>query len=578
MKRAKPASVGALAMTFFMALVMVLAACGTTPSSQPGGTNQGSAPQKASADKQVFNWPLVGIADIKTFDPAMATTQTSIQAIQMVFTGLVTLDPKLNVVGELASSWKQSEDGKSWTFTLKDGLKFSDGTPLTSQDVVYSIDRALDKDLNSPASPSYLNLVQDFDKRLSGAVKTLIGTSLIASDPKTVVIKVNSPVAYFLQTLTYNTAYVVEKSLVDKYGQTKWTDHLSEGGGAGPWKVQTYDHGKQIVFVPNENYYGTKPQLTKVVFPFIKDAETAYKSYQTGQIDQAAVPSAHLTEAQKSKEYHKVPVLATFYFGMNEFAKPFDTLNIRKALALAINKDILVHAVFKDVDVATNHIVPQGMPGYNPNLKGPDGTTSTAGNPDMAKQLFAQGLKDGGYANAAALPPIKLSYPSGSPDTDNMVAVVVKQWNDVLGINVQATPVDFETLSAAQPNTVGNASLQFFFAGWGADYPDAQDFLTLLFSPGPNNATNFGQNKTPESAAQIAVQQSLAQADVERDPAKRLQMYNEAEQLMVDQVAWMPLYQLARSRLLKSYVIGREFNAQDFTPYADWGNIFIAVH
>src|SRR5262244_557248 len=116
MKRARTASVGALAMTFFMVLVMVLAACGTTPS--PGGSNTGTAPQKASADKQVFNWPLVGIADIKTFDPAMATTQTSIQAIQMVFTGLVTLDSKLNVIGELASSWKQSDDGKSWTFTL----------------------------------------------------------------------------------------------------------------------------------------------------------------------------------------------------------------------------------------------------------------------------------------------------------------------------------------------------------------------------------------------------------------------------------------------------------------------------
>lgn len=575
MRSTKKSALGIIA-TMLILMATVLSACGGSNSPLPGtGNNTGG---KAPADKQVFNWPLAGIADIKTFDPAMATTQTSLQAIGMVFTGLVSLDNDQKVVPELADSWSASDGGKTWTFKLKPNLKFSDGTPLTSADVAYSLNRALLPDLGSPASPSYLNLIKDSDKMLAGKIKTIIGDSVLTPDANTVVIKITQPAGYFLSTLTYSTAFVVEKKLIDQYGNTKFTDHLTEGGGSGPFKVQEYTHGKRIVFVPNANYVKDKPTI-KVISTFYKDAATTYQAYKNGQVDQAAVPTDFLNEQQNSKEYHKVPVLSIFYYGLNFMAKPFDNLNIRKAFALALNKDEMMKVVFKDVDVPTNHIVPSGMPGYDENLKGPDGTTSTAGNPTLAKQLFDKGLKEGGYANAAALPEIKFQYASGSADTDKEIAVAVQQWKDVLGVNVKAVPTDFETLSASLPKTVGNASVQMFESGWGDDYPDPQDFLTLQFAAGsPNNQTNWGQNKTTDSAIQVQVQKALNAADTEQDATKRMQAYNDAEQTLVNEVAWLPIFQLARSRVLKSYVMGRTFNAGDSTPPFEWAKVYIANH
>lgn len=545
-----------------------------------GGPSTSSDQQKAPADKQVFNWPLVGIADLGTFDPALVTTQPSLQAINMVFTGLVGLDDDLKVQPQMAQSWQRSTDGTHWTFTLKQGLKFSDGSPITSHDVAYSIDRALSPALASPASPGYLSLIQDSDKRLAGKIPTLINDSLITPNDTTISITTSKPASYFLAALTYPTSFVVEKKLIDKYGDKKFTDHLAEGGGAGPFKVQEYTHGQQIVFVPNPNYYGGKPQLQKVVFPFIKDPETAYKNYQTGKVDLVSVPVAHLDEARKlDKEYHKVPVLAIGYYGMNFLAKPFDNIHIRQAFALALNKDAIVKGVYKDVQTATNHIVPQGMPGYNEQLKGPDDTTSTQGNPALAKKLFQQGLKESGYTSVSQVPPIKFSYQSGNADLDYEITTAIQQWNSILGVNVKGSATDLETLSIQLTQTVGSGNLQLFYALWGADYPDPQDYLTLQFSKGvPNNAVNYGQNTSADSSAQVKVQEALAKADVTTDQTARFQAYADAEQQLVKDVAWLPVYQFARSRVLKPYVIGRTFNAQDLVSAEDWAKVYISVH
>ncbi|GCF09165.1 peptide ABC transporter substrate-binding protein [Dictyobacter arantiisoli] len=565
MRSTKKSALGIIT-TMLVLLGVVLSAC--------GGSGSSSTPTATP----VFNYPLAGIADLATFDPAMATDQLSSQAINMVFVGLVSLNADQKVIPELAQSWTTSKDGLTWTFKLKPGLKFSDGKPLTSTDVVYSLDRALSKDLNSPASPSYLNLIKDSDKRLGGTINTLIGDSLLAPDASTVAIKINKPASYFLASLTYSTAFVVEKSLIDQYGNKNFTDHLTTGGGSGPYKVQEYKHGKDIIFVPNPNYEGPKATV-KVVSTFYKTAETAFQAYQNGQVDQAAVPSPDLAQVKNSKEYHIVPILSIFYYGLNYLSKPFDNIHIRQAFALALNKDQINKTAWRGINVPTNHIVPQGMPGYNENLKGVDGTTSTAGNATMAKQLFTQGLKEEGYANAAALPTLKFPYQSGGADLDKEITIATQEWKDVLGVTVKQVPTDFETLSTELPKNVGTANIQMFQTGWGDDYPDAQDFLTLQFAAGsPNNQTNYGQNHSSDAAAQVAVQKALTAADIEQDPTKRLQAYNTAEQQLINDVVWLPIYQKARSRVLKSYIHGRAFNAGDFNAPDDWALMTVSSH
>ncbi|HET9920509.1 MAG TPA: peptide ABC transporter substrate-binding protein, partial [Ktedonobacteraceae bacterium] len=426
-------------------VAMLMVACGSTPGTGGSGGNGGVT--KAPQSQQIYVYPEAGVADIATFDPGLSTDLPSIAAIDMVFTGLVQLDDDLKIHAQEAQSWSEGSDGLTWTFHLRPNLKFSDGTPLTSADVAYSIDRALQPAEKSTVGPIYLALIKDSDKLVAGKIKTVIGDSVMTPDPNTVVLVTNKKASYFLDALTYSCSYTLEKSLVDKYGKN-FTDHLTEGGGNGPWKVSAYNHGQEIDFVPNANYYGPKPQLSMVKFPFYKQADTTYRAYQVGQVDTAGVPSANLNEAKAlpNGQFHQVPQLWINYYNMNYLVKPFDNIKIRQAFELAVNKDLIVHSVWKDTMIPTNHIVPKGQPGYYTGLKGPDGTQNTSGNPTMAKQLFQQGMQEEGWSSPSQVPAITLYYPSGSKDSDNEVAALQQMWQSTLGISIKAQPTDFNKL------------------------------------------------------------------------------------------------------------------------------------
>ena len=564
--------------TLLVLMSMLLVACGGSTS-----TTTTVPSQKAPASQQVLNMPFFnGVPDIKTFDPALTTDTNSAAAIDLVFTGLVQFNNNLAIQPQLAASYQVASDGLTWTFKLKPNLKFSDGTSLTSADVAYSINRALLPATKSTTAPIYLALIKDSDKLNAGKIPTLIGDSIMTPDANTVVLIANKKAAYFLAALAYPSSFVVEKSLVEKYSTT-WTDHLNEGGGAGPFQVQTYTHGTNIVLVPNSNYYGPKPQLSKLIYPFYKDTATNFQAYQAGQTDYAiGVPTTDIATAKAlpNTQYSLVPQLTIFYIAMNYLAKPFDNIHIRQAFDLAVNKDLIVHNVYKDTSIATNHIVPKGMPGYNPNLTGPDGVTATSGDPTKAKQLFQQGMQEEGYSSVSQMPAIKLTYPSGNPDTNNEIAAEIQMWQTTLGVSVKANPEDFNKLLSDVTAATNNANgLQFWWLGWIADYPDPQDWTTLQFDKGvPNNNMNYGQNNTSDAATQQQVQQQLEAADVNPDNTSRMQAYMQAEQQLVNDVAWLSIQQAAASQVLKPYVRGMVFNAQGLIPPDDWGNIFIATH
>jgi oligopeptide transport system substrate-binding protein len=564
--------------TLFCLVAMLVTACGGASSSVPASST--ATASKAPANQQIAVLPEERVADIGAFDPGLSPDANSIAAIDLVFTGLVQLNDQLQVVDQLAASHQLMPDGVTWKFTLRPNLKFSDGTPLTSADVAYSIDRALQPSEKSTVGPIYLALLKDSDKLVAGKIKTVIGDSVLTPDSNTIELIANKKAAYFLDALTYSCSYVVEKSLIDKYG-VKFTDHLTEGGGDGPFKVASYVHGQSIVFVPNPNYYGPIPQLKKVIYPFYKDANTTYKAYQVGQVDTARVPSANRAQARAlpNGQFHLVPQLWINYYTMNYLVKPFDNIKIRQAFELAINKDLIVHAVWKDINIATNHIVPKGMPGYNPNLTGPDGVAGTSGNPTLARQLFQQGLQEEGWSSVSQVPPITLTYSSGSKDSDSEVAAMQQMWQSALGVSVKADPIDFNRLlteiTAATNNPKG---LQFWGLGWVADYPDPQDWTTLQFDKGvPNNNMSYGQNNTSDAAQQQQVQQMLEAADAMPPGDARLAVYMKVEQQLVNDVAWLPMEQFNAVFVRMPCLAGVVDNPQKLTPPNDWGAIYIST-
>jgi oligopeptide transport system substrate-binding protein len=559
--------------TLLCTLAMLLAACG-------GGSNGGTTSTtvtKAPDNKQIYIHPFIGVTDIKSFDPALAGDEFSNDAVDLVFTGLVQLNDKLEVTDQLAASHSIGADGTTYTFKLKPNLKFSDGTPLTSADVAYSLDRVFDPAVKSPTALGNLTVIVDEDKRSSGKIKTLIDDSLLTPDPQTIIIKTTQKAAYFLSELTQSTARVVEKSLIQKYGNTGFADHLNEGGCTGPWEISKYLHSKEIDFVPNPNYYGSKPQLKKLIIPFYQSVSTAYKAYLANEVDSASVSTPQLEQAKAMPEgqYIQYPVLVITYLTMNYLTKPFDNIKIRQAFALAINRDEITHNLLKDTEIPSYHIIPQGMPGYNPNLTGPAGVKSTGNNAALAKQLFQQGLQEEGLTLATLPPIIYTTSSSGSQDSRNLDAAMQQMWKNALGVNVTINDIDFnkmlDEMNAATNNPKG---IQMWALGAGVTYPDPQIFTSGFYPGSPGNNMNYGQNNSSDAAAQQKNQQLMEQADANQDPTSRMQQYNQAEQQMVNDVALETIYQQEVHSVRKPCVVGAVPNPLVSTPPDDWANIY----
>lgn len=554
-------------------LALLLVAC----NSQPPPKNLVKLPP----NQQVYIAPIIGATDITTFDPALVLTSdvASLSAIQMVFTGLVQLDDKLQVHPQLATSWELGTDGLSWTFHLKAHLKFSDGTPLTSKDVAYSIDRALQPATKSPIAPIYLGMIKDADVLLAGRLSSLINDSLLTPDANTLIILTKKPTPYFLTMLTYPCSYVVEKKLIDTYG-ADFVNHLTQGGGAGPFKLAAYAHGQELDFEPNTNYYNAIPQLRRVTFPFYQKPEDAYHAYLSNTVDTTAVPVSTFATDKKRNDFFQVPQLWINYYTMNYLVKPFDNVHIRQAFALAINKTAIVSTVWKGTVLPTNHIVPQGMPGYNAGLNGPDGTQSLTGNSSKAVQLLNMGIREEGWTTLSQFPAVKLTYISGSSLFDQEVASMIQMWQKVLGITVTADAVDFNMLldeiTAATNNPSG---LQFWSFAWVAEYPDPYDWLTFQFGKDVlNNSMNYGQNTSSDVALQQQTQQTLESVDAQTDANTRFKNYAVSEQQLVNDVAWMPMEQVTLTFLRKTHVIGIVDNAQNLIPPDDWATIYIGEY
>jgi peptide/nickel transport system substrate-binding protein/oligopeptide transport system substrate-binding protein len=310
-----------------------------------------------------------------------------------------------------------------------------------------------------------------------------------------------------------------------------------------------------------------------------KTSDTGYPAYQADQLDQTVVPVPDLATARKSPDFRSGPLLVINYYTMNYLQKPFDVTSCRQAFALAINKDLIVKSVWQNSFIPTNHIVPQGQYGYDPTLKGPDGTASTAGNSTMAQQLEKQCMTAQGYASAANFPPITLTYSSaGIQAARNEVAAMQQMWQTTLGISVKTNDINLDKLFADE-GLGSNNPLQFYTGpAWIADYPDPEDWTTLQFDKGASqNGMSFGQNHGPDATAQQAVQAEMEAADLLTDPTARLAAYNKIEQELVNFVAWFPMEQQLYNNVQKPCVQGVVYNAGGLTPPDDWHNIYIST-
>jgi peptide/nickel transport system substrate-binding protein/oligopeptide transport system substrate-binding protein len=552
---------------------MLLAGC--------GGTSSGPANQLPDS-QQVFHTQISGEADIKTLDPGKNTDLYSAEPIEVVYPGLLILSPSLAVEPSAAEALpKVSPDGLTYTFKVRSGLKWSDGTPITSQSFAYSINRAEDPCTASPAAYYLYNLKDALnfntaetcgtDGKPVGAVKTLIGDAIETPDAQTLVLHLSSPATYFLEAMTYPTAFAVPQQLVTQYPKD-WIQHMADGNGLGGFlfKVTKWDHAGHLVLTRNDSYWGTKTKLREVDFTFYKDTTTAYNSYLTGKDDIGSAPSAQLAAAKTHPGFHQVGVQQIDYLAMNWNMAPFDDIRVRQAFSIALDKTALANTVLHGAVQASNHIVPDGMPGYNPNLKGPDGTTSLSGNTAAATQLAAAYAKDkncGTATDFSKCPAVTFTIISGSVDLANEAAAEQQMWNKAFpGWNIKIASTDFNTLLS----DTNAKTLQFWTLAWIEDYPDPQDWLTTNLAC--DSAYNSG------SACDKAADKLMKTADANPDLKGRLLQYQQAEQLLVTDVAWLPTDQATAWWEIRPWVVNFNIGAGGLTPDDTWQQIYIAKH
>ena len=552
-------------------IALLVSACG-------GGGSTSSGGSAAPDSQQVLHDVLTpGSNDIATLDPGLVQDAYSIVPINLVFPPLVTLDAKLDVVPWAASAAPTiSSDGMTYTFSIRSGLKFSDGEPIDANAFAYSMNRALDPCTASPVA-YYLSSIKDAatfngesckNGTVSGSIPTLVGDSIVVKDPQTLVITLQQPAAYFLEAMTYPTSYAVPQNMIKQYG-AKWIDHLADGSGFGGnlYKVTKWDHNGSLVLDRNTTFWGTQPKLREIQYTIYKSVETQYNAYLAGQNDRGVPPSTQYPAAKAKPDFHETGILQIDYYAMNFKDAPFDDLRMRQAFDLAIDRKALATSVLHGTVIPSYHIVPQGMPGYNSSLTMPDNSQSLTGNPTMATQLEQQYVQQKCGGNAASCPPVTLTITTGSQDIQNEAEAALAMWQKAFpGYPIKIATTDFNTLLG----DLAARKVQFWAIAWIADYPDPQDWLSLQFLP--TAQYNDGNVNVPDAST------LMTKADGEQDQTQRMKDYNAAEQLLVTNVAWMSTDQAKAFYEVRSYVNGYTFDAQGDVPLPQWQTLYIASH
>jgi len=427
---------------------------------------------------------------------------------------------------------------------------------VTAADFVYSINRALAPETAAFGAAGHFGHIVGAKDVLDGKAKEVSGVK--ALDDRTLQITLDSPIAYFLSLLTYSDTFVVPRKLVESGGT--WQE---QAYGTGPFKVKEWKHGQSITLVANEHYWQGKPGVANVVMPFNKDSETAYQLYQTGELDimgsqQNPVPSAHIAELQGQPDFKSAAALATRYIGFNNLKAPFDNVDVRRAFALAVDKQTLANQVLAGAVVPADRILPTGLLGTQLPIK--------PLNFDAAAAKAA--LATAGYADPKSFPEVTLAY-GQEGDNETVVQALQSMWQQNLGINVKLQSYELATFSKNLDTTyyTPTEGLQFYYSIWGADYPDPQNFLSLLLRTDmPYNNGHFSDQQFDKLTA--AADQLGDRAEIER----RLQLYNQAEQIAIDKVAWLPVFYPKFSILLHTRVQGMAITPQGLIV-DDWSKV-----
>ncbi|MFC1963279.1 ABC transporter substrate-binding protein [Chloroflexota bacterium] len=465
--------------------------------------------------------------DPVTLDPALAQSGESVEYIVEIFSGLVSFDPDMRLVPEIAERWDISNGGKTYTFHLRRGVKFHDGREVMASDFKYSLERVANPATGSLTAETYLGDIVGVKEKLNGEAEEISGVKVLGD--YTLEITIDTPKAYFLSKLTYPTAFVVDRANVES-GADWW----QEPNGSGPFKLKEWQKSQLLILERNDYYYLESPKVGYVVallwggvpMQMYENDEIDFTDVYTVDIERVLDPANPL-----NKELATAPALSIAYIGFNAVEPPFDDPSIRQAFAHAIDTGKIIELVYKNMVLHADGILPPDMPGYNENIQGLIYDVA------RAKELIVESE----YPDVLNFPPVTLTT-LGWGTVSSLDAALVDMWRQNLGVEVEIRQLDPEIYFGS----IKEEKDELFSGGWGADYPDPQNFLDILFHSDTEQNTGDYSNAEVDSL--------LEEARVEQDDTARFSLYQQAEQLIINDAAIIPLYFDVSYMLIKPYV------------------------
>ncbi len=473
-----------------------------------------------------------------TLDPACATDTDSANYIVEIFGGLVTIDKDLQTVPDIAEEIPEpveNADGTvTYTFTLRRGVLFHKGDrQVTATDVKYSMERALDPSTLSLVAEVYLGDIVGVKEFVDGDADEVSGIQV--ADNYTLEITIDAPKPYFIAKLTYPTSFVVDRNQVEGSTCFSGTNWQRNPNATGPFRLKEWDLGQEIVLEPNERYHLGASSLDEVVYTL--GGGSGITMYENDEVDAVGVGINDIERVRDPSdplhaEFQEAPRMDVWYIGFNVEKPPFDDVKVRQAFAHAIDKDKLIEVVLRDAVVKADGVLPPNMPGYNPDLQGLEF------DPQKAKQLLAESE----YADG--LPEIEIASSGRGASVGPVSEAIIAMWEENLGVKVSTSQTEAATFFQG----LEDGDFQVFEVGWVADYPDPENFLKIkLYGPSKDNDNNYSN---PE------VDRLLEQADTEADEATRFSLYQQAEQIIVNDAPWILLFHDKFNVLIKPYVKG----------------------
>jgi oligopeptide transport system substrate-binding protein len=481
----------------------------------------GCVPHEKRADLVIVNG-----AEPESLDPAIITGLSEMRIVSALFAGLTRLDAKtVEAQPDLAARWEISADGLIYTFHIRDNAVWSTGEPITADDFVYSWIRALSPDTASDYAGQlyYLKNGEDFN---SGRIKdpNLVGVHAI--DKRTLRVELNHPTAFFLDVCALQTLAIVPRQTIDKYGD-RWL-MARPLPSSGAYELVDWRLNDKVRLNKNPRYWdAANTQLQIVDVLPVGLPNTALSLYETGAADviwdKDLLPTEQFDIIKKRPDSHTFTYLGTYFFRFNLTRKPFNDVRVRRALALAIDRDRLTRRCTKAGELPADHLTPDGTANYHP----PHGLGY---DPEQARKLLAEA----GYPGGKNFPRFQYMFNAaagGAAKIHEMIAVEMQQmWRENLGIEMDLQQVEVKVLYANQ----SRMDYDVCRSSWIGDYNDANTFLGMFTSTDGNNRTGW-TNATYDALIQ--------KANLQTDKKSREELFQQAEKILVaDEVPIVPLY------------------------------------